>query len=126
MSQLGADLAQFRADLFDALAIIPDVAAYSSVPDAADLPAVWIDQPAGARGEPGTLAVAYWETWAATDAELSVDVATFLDDMLGVLVTQGLTVTNLRFNGWTRGDVQIGGAPVPAVTVQWITDHVLC
>ena len=123
---IGVELAEMRADLFDALFAIPDVSVYAHEPDAVELPAIWVDQPAAARGDPGTLVVAGWDVVIVVDTQTAADVTDRLDDLIGVVIDTVSKVAGARFERWQRATAEIAGVNRPTAVVSWMTDHVLC
>ena len=124
---ISAELAETRADLFAVLAQIPDVTVYGHEPDAADLPAIWVDQPNAARADPATTVAVGWDVVVVVDVAAATDVTDQLDALICVVVDNvAKGVAGVRFDQWTRGTRPVGGVNVPAATVSWLSLHVIC
>jgi hypothetical protein len=123
---IGTDLAATRAGLYDALYAIPDVTVYAHEPDAAEIPAVWIDQPDAVQGSPAPLFYASWDVVIVVETHTAVDVADRLDDLVGVVIDNVTRIGRMRFARWQRATTDVAGVTHPSATVSWITDYVLC
>jgi len=114
-----------RADLFELLAPLPDVALWPTVPDATGLPAVWIDQPAGGLSPISGVITAAWAIVCAVDTATATTSTSDLDLLAGAVIALAVAGP-FRLTGWTRGTTEVGGVSLPAVTVDVSSDHVLC
>lgn len=115
-----------RAELLDLLGPLEAAAAvWPTLPDATSLPAVWIDQPAGGLSGVSGVVTAAWSVVCAVDPGTAAS-ADALDLLAGAAIALAVGASSFRLIGWTRGQAEVGGAPVPSVTVDLQSDHVIC
>jgi len=115
-----------RADLFELLAPLPDVALWPTVPDATGLPAVWIDQPAGGLSPISGVITAAWAIVCAVDTATATTSTSDLDLLAGAVIALAVDSSTFQLTGWTRGTAEVGGVSLPAVTVDVSSAHLLC